>query len=244
MTFDLDPALVAQRAAVTKAAAADAVSFASGDAASRAGAVARTSAAMPDRAATVAWAACLEDVAAISGALAVEIAANGMPASSPVSRTWTGFQGADVERARHGLGKSAVGSLSASAVLLGLGRAALDAAIETVRANTPEGSRPEQAQWRLADAATALDAARLLIWRAAGAVGHGERDAAAALSMARLTAVEGAEAAVTAARDAAPAEAWASGTVLDRVARDVATAVLLFGGEAELAAADPLAAAR
>jgi alkylation response protein AidB-like acyl-CoA dehydrogenase len=91
------------------------------------------------------------------------------------------------------------------------------------------GARPEQEQWPVADAATALDAARLLLWRAATALSGPPRDVQVALAMARLQALDGAQAAVAAARRALDVEASRPGALLDRIARDIATAALVFG---------------
>ena len=59
-------------------------------------------------------------------------------------------------------------------MLVGLGRAALEAALAAMRTAKTGGGRPEQQQWTVADAATELEAARLLLWRAATAPAAGD----------------------------------------------------------------------
>ena len=81
----------------------------------------------------------------------------------------------------------------------------------------------------MADAATEVDAARLLLWRAATAV-PAAPVAGVQAAMARMQARTAAESAVAVARRVLGAEAGAAGTTLDRITRDVATATLVFGG--------------
>ena len=98
------------------------------------------------------------------------------------------------------------------------------AALSAVRSG---GGKPEQQHWTVADAATELDAARLLLWRAATAASAG---ADTAVAMARMQARAAAEACVAAARRALGARRDGDGARLDRITRDVATATLVFGG--------------
>jgi alkylation response protein AidB-like acyl-CoA dehydrogenase len=86
------------------------------------------------------------------------------------------------------------GRISIAAMALGLGEAALVAAIEYARARKQFG-KPladfQGIQWMLADARTELDAARWLVWRAAWLADQG-RPFAAEASMAKLYASEAA----------------------------------------------------
>jgi len=128
----------------------------------------------------------------------------------------------------------AEGVLGVAAVLVGLGRAAVETALVRLRAARAAGGKPEYEHWGIADAATELDAARMLVRQAAAAL-----DGTSA-AMARLQARLAADAAVAAARRVAGTDGATAGAALDRLSRDVATASLVFGG----ADADEAAVAR
>ncbi len=86
------------------------------------------------------------------------------------------------------------GRIGIAAQAVGIGRAALEAAVKYARIRKQFGkaiSEFQSVQWMLADTATQLDAARLLVWRAAALKGAGKpftREAA----MAKLFATEAA----------------------------------------------------
>ena len=119
--------------------------------------------------------------------------------------------------------------LAVNAVALGVARAALDLALADLKqsaARTGEGDKPH---WAVADAATELDAAQLLTYRAA-LLPEGESQTTAA-AMARLLATAAAIRAVDVAlRLAGPGGFAAQGT-LERLARDARALTLVSGGE-------------
>lgn len=125
------------------------------------------------------------------------------------------------------------------AVCLGIGRSALGEAIRAARArdDRPAGEPADAPHWVLADAATEVDAARLLLL--AAAAGHG-LPAAAVMVQAAAAAARAVDAAV---RIVGP-EAYRPGSVLERGARDARAACLVLGTEdgARRAAADALLA--
>ncbi len=127
--------------------------------------------------------------------------------------------------------------LAMAAVCLGLGRAALDQALVVTRrrGDRPAGEPGAPPHWLLADAATEMDAARLLVHAAADGQGTGP---AAAL----VFACGAAGRAVEAALRVVGAEAYRQGSVLERCSRDVRAAALLCGAEdaTRLQAADAL----
>jgi alkylation response protein AidB-like acyl-CoA dehydrogenase len=127
------------------------------------------------------------------------------------------------------------GRLALAAVALGIGRAALDAALDELRAaaTAPEGE--EKPHWVLADAATELDAARLLTWQAAERID--DADAAAWVAMARLAASRAAQQAVDAALRLAGPGGLREGALLERLARDVRAIALIAGTEEDQRAA-------
>ena len=121
---------------------------------------------------------------------------------------------------------------------LGMGRRALREALETAR--TPEsvpapGRQPyrgaggeQTAQGLLADAATELDAAAMLTYKAAtGAVPQ-----LADASMAKLAATEATQRAVARATQVVGAASFGAGHIVERLARDV-RALELFAGRTE-----------
>lgn len=119
-----------------------------------------------------------------------------------------------------------------AAVAVGIGRAALDEALAAMRASgdRPSGDADERPHWVLADAATEVDAARLLTQTAAQALDRGQGQAEA--SLAKVFAADVAERAVAAALRILGPTGYRLGTVTERLTRD-ARAIALLGGTAE-----------
>lgn len=236
MTFDLDSATAAARDRARAAAAALAGEAAAIDGAATIAARVRQQARAALAPATdrLAWVIGVEELATVSGSLAVDAALVADATAPTAARTWAGLHGVDLDAARRHAATDG-GTLAVGAVLIGLGRAALDAALAAMRAARAGGGKPEQQHWTVADAATELDAARLLLWRAASMPAP-----PGAAAMSRLQARTAADAALQAGRRVLGADAGASGGLLDRVTRDLTTALLVFGGadDDETAVAD------
>lgn len=112
---------------------------------------------------------------------------------------------------------------------LGMGRRALHEALAVARGHRDRGAGGEQTvQGLLADAATELDAARMLTWKAASA---GELSLADA-SMAKLLATEATQRAVARATQVVGADSFRAGHIVERLAQDV-RALELFAGRTE-----------
>ena len=112
---------------------------------------------------------------------------------------------------------------------LGMGRRALHEALEVARQHRDRGAGGEQTvQGLLADAATELDAARMLIWKAASA----PEVSLAAASMAKLLATEATQRAVARATQVVGADSFRAGHIVERLAQDV-RALELFAGRTE-----------
>jgi acyl-CoA dehydrogenase len=112
---------------------------------------------------------------------------------------------------------------------LGMGRRALHEALQVARALNRTGAGGEQTvQGLLADAATELDAAMLLMWKAASAYTPSLAEA----SLAKLAATEATQRAVARATQIVGAASFTSGHIIDRLARDV-RALELFAGRTE-----------
>jgi alkylation response protein AidB-like acyl-CoA dehydrogenase len=112
---------------------------------------------------------------------------------------------------------------------LGMGRRALHEALTVARGHRDHGAGGEQTvQGLLADAATELDAARMLTWKAASATGPSLADA----SMAKLLATEATQRAVARATQIVGAESFRAGHIVERLAQDV-RALELFAGRTE-----------
>jgi hypothetical protein len=228
MTFDLDAPTLAARDHARAAAARLAAAAATIDHVARIAPDARdhARAALATTGDRLAWVIVVEELAVVSGSLAVD-AALALPPAEPEGRpSWSGLRGIDIAAARDAAPEAAR-DLAVAAVLIGLGRAALDVALGGLRAARGDGGKPEQQHWTVADAATELDAARLLLWRATASAPAG---AGTAVAMARMQARTAAEACVGAARRVLGARPGDVGERLDRLTRDVATATLLFGG--------------
>jgi len=116
-----------------------------------------------------------------------------------------------------------------SAAGLGMGRRALHEALVAAHGHTGHGAGGEQTvQGLLADAATELDAAMLLTWKAAAAAELSLAEA----SMAKLAATEATQRAVARATQVVGADSFRRGHVVERLAQDVRT-LELFAGRTE-----------
>jgi len=112
---------------------------------------------------------------------------------------------------------------------LGMGRRALREALTAARGRTGHGAGGEQTvQGLLADAATDLDAAMLLTWKAATAATLSLADA----SMAKLAATEATQGAVARATQVVGADSFERGHTVEHLAQDV-RALELFAGRTE-----------
>ena len=112
---------------------------------------------------------------------------------------------------------------------LGMGRRALHEALTVARGHRDRGAGGEQTvQGLLADAATELDAARMLTWKSASS---GEMSLADA-SMAKLLATDATQRAVARATQIVGADSFRAGHIVERLAQDV-RALELFAGRTE-----------
>ena len=112
---------------------------------------------------------------------------------------------------------------------LGMGRRALREALHTARTLSHRGAAGEQTvQGLLADAATELDAAAMLTWKAA----LNEVPSLAEASMAKLAATEATQRAVARATQIVGADSFRGGHIVERLAQDV-RALELFAGRTE-----------
>ena len=123
------------------------------------------------------------------------------------------------------------GRVAIAAQALGIGQAALDEAIAHAKTREQFG-RPignyEAIQWMIADAATALDAARMLMWKAATIKDRGEPGALES-SMAKLAASEAAHNAADKAMQVLASAGYRRGSVVERLFRDVRAAEIYQG---------------
>lgn len=112
---------------------------------------------------------------------------------------------------------------------LGMGRRALREALHAAKGHTGRGAGGEQTvQGLLADAATELDAAMLLTWKAASA----PQLSLAEASMAKLASTEATQRAVARATQVVGADTFRSGHIVEQLAQDV-RALELFAGRTE-----------
>ncbi len=178
---------------------------------------------------------------AVAGSLALEeIAAQSAGVATALGLEWTGQTAAgDISELPGLRGSSpAVGLTSAAqpervrlvlcVVAIGVAKAAMAQAVEVMKARgiRPSGDEPTP-HWALADAATELDAARLLVLSAAQIVERGE-PADVALSMAARLSAAAAERGVEAASVIEGPSGYRRGGALDRLTRDARTLKLLL----------------
>lgn len=169
----------------------------------------------------VAAVTALEEIAAVSGTVAVVAAAGSKPAAQA---DLAGLRGATLPE------DSPRAHLALAAVALGLGRAAIEQALSEIRRTdvTPQHGS-EKPHWVIADAATELEAARLMTRAAAQALDRG--DAHTDVAIARLMASAAARVSVEAALRVAGAAGYREGTLLERLSRDVRAISVLRGTE-------------
>ena len=126
------------------------------------------------------------------------------------------------------------GRVAIAAQALGIGQAALDEAIAHAKKREQFG-RPiaqfEAIQWMIADAATELDAARMLMWKAASVKDRGEAGPVES-SMAKLAASEAAHGAADRAMQVLASAGYRRGSVVERLFRDV-RATEIYQGTSE-----------
>ena len=174
----------------------------------------------------VALVSVVEELATISAAAAAAaaIATDGVDAAAPGLR---GFHAAGAGDTR--------GRLVMAAVALGIGRAALAAALDTLRDSARQSQDQEKPHWAVADAATEIAAARALTLQAAQTMAD-EAAAAGFVAMAKLAAARAAQLAVDVALRVTGPQGFTRGALLERLARDARTVALIFGTEEDLRA--------
>jgi butyryl-CoA dehydrogenase len=127
------------------------------------------------------------------------------------------------------------GRVAIAAQALGVGQAALEEALRHARARKTFG-RPiadyQAVQWMLADMATELDAARMLMLKAAAAKGQQER-ASLEAAMAKLYASEAAHRAADKAMQILASAGYSRGSKVERLFRDV-RATEIYQGTSEV----------
>ena len=127
------------------------------------------------------------------------------------------------------------GRVAIAAQALGVGQAALDAALAHAKQHEAFGqpiANYQAIQWMLADSATELDAARLLMLKAADARGRGGR-ATVDAAMAKLAASEAAHRAADRAMQILASHGYRRGSVVERLFRDV-RATEIYQGTSEV----------
>ena len=127
------------------------------------------------------------------------------------------------------------GRIAIAAQALGVGRAALDEAVAHAQRHEAFGqpiANYQAIQWMLADSATELDAARLLMLKAADARSRKDRPTMEA-AMAKLAASEAAHRAADRAMQILASHGYRRGSVVERLFRDV-RATEIYQGTSEV----------
>lgn len=183
----------------------------------------------------VAWCATIEGLAVASPAVALTAAADALGTSSPGGAAWSGLRGFDVDGAGQALQSAPAWQLAVTAAIVGASRAAVIAATEALKAAKAAGRAIDAASPVLSDAATAIEATRLLLFEAAAMGESGS--AATARALARVQAIEAMPLAFQAATLAGGAEVTRPGTAIERARRDATTLVEVLGDAAGAQAA-------
>ncbi len=127
------------------------------------------------------------------------------------------------------------GRVAIAAQALGVGQAALDAALAHAKQHEAFGqpiANYQAIQWMLADSATELDAARMLMLKAADARSRNERPTLEA-AMAKLAASEAAHRAADRAMQILASQGYRRGSIVERLFRDV-RATEIYQGTSEV----------
>jgi butyryl-CoA dehydrogenase len=127
------------------------------------------------------------------------------------------------------------GRVAIAAQALGVGQAALDAAIAHAKQHEQFGQpigNYQAIQWMLADSATELDAARMLMLKAADVRGRSDRPTVEA-AMAKLAASEAAHRAADRAMQILASHGYRRGSLVERLFRDV-RATEIYQGTSEV----------
>ena len=127
------------------------------------------------------------------------------------------------------------GRIAIAAQALGVGRASLDAALAHAKGHEAFGqpiANYQAIQWMLADSATELDAARMLMLKAADARGRRDRPTLEA-AMAKLAASEAAHRAADRAMQVLASHGYRRGSAVERLFRDV-RATEIYQGTSEV----------
>lgn len=241
MTFELDTDAAARQAAADAAARAVAASAAAADAAAdvplEVRTAIRTIVPAAPAGASVDWVVALEALAAVSPALALVAAGDTLGGTAVTARAqWPGLRGVDVDGLRAAFAADPSWHLAVTATLVGAGRGAVEAAVAALKASRAAGAGGPAGQPLVADAATAVDASRLLLWEAASQGVAGE-STAVARGLARLHALDALTTALAAAEAACGVEAFRPGLPLERLRRDATTVAQVLGERAAAAAA-------
>jgi Acyl-CoA dehydrogenase, C-terminal domain len=171
----------------------------------------------------------VEALATVSAAAAAAGALGQKSRSAPVAEAagLRGMPGPMVDDAR--------GRLVFAAVALGVGRAAVTTALNVLRDAAPGASDQEKPHWVMAEAATEIEAARLLTLHAAQTFNQ-PTAAEGLVAMAKLAATRAAATAVDAAVRIVGVDALSRGSLLERLSRDVRALSLMMGSEEDLRA--------
>ena len=138
------------------------------------------------------------------------------------------FSNAPATAAGHTVPVMAAVRILVAAAGLGIGRRALREALNAAKRTRAASAWEETVQGLLADAATDLDAARMLMWKAAANATPSLGDA----SIAKLAAGAAAQHAVERATQVIGADSFQRGHIVERLAQDV-RALELFAGRTE-----------
>ena len=159
----------------------------------------------------------VEELAVASAAVAIDAA------QRPGSAGSFGLAGL---RGATRLDDSPRSQLVLAAAALGVARSAIDRALDEIRRTTASPSAEvEKPHWVVADSATEVEAARLLVYKAATTRSDAD------IAMGRLMASLAAQHAVDAALRIVGAGGLEEGSVLERLSRDVRALALVLGTE-------------
>jgi alkylation response protein AidB-like acyl-CoA dehydrogenase len=169
----------------------------------------------------------VEELAAESAAVAAAVALEGQVTASPDLPGLRGFVSTGDAPV------SATVRVALAGLALGIGRAALAQAIASLKSDEgPAGGDDDRPHWAMADAATELDAARLLALKAAQEIAR-DGPAEATAAMAQAASNHAARMAVEAAIRIVGPGGYRAGAMLERLTRDQRTVSLLTGTEEE-----------
>jgi hypothetical protein len=172
----------------------------------------------------------VEEVSLVDAGLGAQLGFSALAGGTPGAvLALPGLHGSEEALAAVGDEHPVRARLVAAAVALGVARAAIAHAVAAMKATgVKPGPDEQRPHWVIADSATEVEAARMVTYRAAQALDHGDSMAAVLVARAKAFAANAAEHAADAAIRMEGPGGYVRGGVLERLTRDARTLAVIL----------------